>query len=216
LTVLDDHSRYALAVEACGDERADTVPARLIPLFERYGLPWRILADNGPPWGDLHGPYTRLTVWLLRLGISVAHGRPYHPQTQGKGERFHRTLKAEVLAGAGFVDLATAQERFDRWRASDNQERPHEGLAMATPSSRYALSPRPYPVVVPTIEYRPEDAVRKVQQEGEVHFAGRVVRVSKALRGERVAVRPTQTDGVFTIYFMTDRIAQIDLRDPVE
>lgn len=215
LTVLDDHSRYSLAVEACGDEQTGTVQARLIPLFARYGLPWQILADNGPPWGDIHRGYTQLTVWLRRVGISVTHGRPYHPQTQGKEERFHRTLKAEVLAGAHFGDLAAAQVAFDRWRISYNQERPHEALAMATPHSRYVLSPRPYPAVVPEIEYRPDDAVRKVQQEGDVHFAGRVFRVSKALRGERVAVRPTQTDGVFLVYFMTDRIAQINLRDPM-
>jgi transposase InsO family protein len=216
LTVLDDHSRYSLAVEACGDERTGTVRGRLVALFRRYGLPWRLLADNGAPWGDAATDDTTLTVWLLRLGITVSHGRPYHPQTQGKEERFHRTLKAELLAGETFADLAAAQAAFDRWRLSYNQERPHEALDLATPGSRYVPSPRPYPETLPAIEYGPDDAVRKVQYDGEVHFAGRVSRVSKAFRGERVAVRPTPTDGVWAVYFATHRIAQIDLRDPVQ
>ena len=126
LTVLDDHSRYSLAVAACANEQTDTVQSRLIPLFERYGLPWQMLMDNGPPWGDVQGSYTTLTVWLRRLGITVSHGHPYHPQTQGKEERFQRTLKAEVLSGESFADLVMAQVAFDRWRVSYNQERPHE------------------------------------------------------------------------------------------
>ena len=96
LTVLDDHSRFALGLEACADERTETVRGHLRALFRRYGLPERILADNGSPWGsDPSHPYTSLTVWLLRLGVGVSHGRPYHPQTQGKDERFHRTVGAE-------------------------------------------------------------------------------------------------------------------------
>lgn len=215
LTVLDDHSRYSLALEACGDERSGTVQGRLIALFTRYGLPWRLLTDNGAPWGDGGSRYTALTVWLLRLGIAVSHGRPYHPQTQGKEERFHRTLKAEVLAGEPFVDLTMAQGAFDRWRLSYNHERPHEALGLATPSSRYVPSPRRYPERLPAIEYGPGDAVRKVQYDGELSFANRIFRVSKAFRGERVAVRPMATDGMMAIYFMTHRIAEIDLRDPV-
>ena len=85
LTVLDDHSRFAVGLWACGDERADTVRACLTGAFRRYGLPARMLMDNGSPWGsNAAHPYTRLTVWLLRLGVQVSHGRPYHPQTQGK------------------------------------------------------------------------------------------------------------------------------------
>ena len=98
LTVLDDHSRFALGLQACADELGKTVRERLTAIFRRYGLPERMLMDNGSPWGfDQDHPYTTLTVWLLRLGISVSHGRPYHPQTQGKDERFHRTIAAEVL-----------------------------------------------------------------------------------------------------------------------
>ena len=98
LTVLDDHSRYSIGLRACDNERTETVEAELIVMFRRCGLPRRMLMDNGSPWGDAGDqPWTRLTAWLVRLGISISHGRPYHPQTQGKDERFHRTLAAEVL-----------------------------------------------------------------------------------------------------------------------
>ena len=98
LTVLDDHARFALVLDACDNERSETVQHSLTLAFRRYGLLDRMLMDNGGPWGhDWDHPYTELTAWLLRLGISVSHGRAYHPQTQGKEERFHRTLKAEVL-----------------------------------------------------------------------------------------------------------------------
>ena len=114
LTVLDDHSRFALGLEACPDETAKTVQQRLTTIFRCYGLPDRMVMDNGSPWGsDEDHRYTPLTVWLLRLGIAVSHGRPYHPQTQGKDERFHRTLKAEVLRGRTFVDLSQCQRTFD-------------------------------------------------------------------------------------------------------
>lgn len=136
LTVLDDHSRYALGLEACGDETTETVQGRLTQLFRRYGLPWRMLTDNGPPWGT-GGPaqYTVLTVWLLDLGVTVSHGRPYHPQTQGKDERFHRTLAAEVLDGCRFRDLAQVQAAFDAWREVYNVHRPHQAIKLETPAS---------------------------------------------------------------------------------
>lgn len=131
LTVLDDHSRYALEVGACDNERGTTVRARLEALFERYGLPLLMLADNGSPWGTAGSEerHTVLTVWLLDLGIGITHGRAYHPQTQGKEERFHRTLIAEVVNGRLFGDIAEAQKAFDAWRPIYNDKRPHEASA---------------------------------------------------------------------------------------
>ena len=102
LTVLDDHSRFLVLLEGCADQRGTTVQEALTGAFRQYGLPARILTDNGSPWGsDRDHPYTPLTVWLLRLGVGVSHGRPYHPQTQGKAERFHGTLEVELLRGRG-------------------------------------------------------------------------------------------------------------------
>ncbi|MEY7823985.1 DDE-type integrase/transposase/recombinase, partial [Enterobacter cloacae] len=104
LTLLDDHSRFSLCLAHCTDERRETVQQRLVSVFERYGLPDRMTMDNGAPWGDTTGTWTALELWLMRHGIRVGHSRPYHPQTQGKLERFHRSLKAEVLQGKWFAN----------------------------------------------------------------------------------------------------------------
>jgi transposase InsO family protein len=214
LTVLDDHSRFSLCLAACADEATATVRAHLIATFERYGLPERMSMDNGAPWGGEAGAgYTPLTVWLMRLGIRFSHSRPYHPQTQGKDERFHRTLKAEVLQGPPFRDLADCQQAFERWRAVYNLERPHEALAMEVPGQRYRVSARPYPGAAPEPEYGPGDLVRRVHDHGWISVRGRGYKLPKAFVGERVALRPTTTDGVWDVFFVVQRIAQVDLRD---
>jgi len=217
LTVLDDHSRYCLGLRACGNERGETVRTALTEVFERYGLPRRILSDNGPPWGvpGMDRPtHTELTVWLLRLGIGVTHGRPYHPQTQGKEERFHRTLNAEVLSGVQGEDLPGFQHAFDRWREVYNHERPHEALGMTVPSVRYRASVREMPRSLPPIEYGPEDRVRKVQAGGEIHYRGRTWAIGKAFRGEPVGLRATTTDGVLEVYYGVHKIGSVDQRSP--
>lgn len=215
LTVLDDHSRYSLCLQACRNEQTGTVQQQLTATFRRYGLPERMLMDNGSPWGnDLAHQYTPLTVWLLWLGIAVSHSRPYHPQTQGKDERFHRSLKVEVLAQRVFADFERMQLRFDQWRYCYNHVRPHEALAMAVPASRYQPSERSFPEQLPPLEYGVTDQVRKVQTDGKISFRNREFRIGKAFRGYRVALRPTTQDGVFEVYFASHRISQIDLHQP--
>lgn len=170
--------------------------------------------DNGSPWGsDQFHELTPLTAWLIRLGIGVSHSRPYHPQTQGKDERFHRTLNVEAIIGRQFDDLAHCQRRFDEFRDCYNLERPHESLGMQTPVTRYQVSQRPYPEILPNIEYGPDDHVRKVQAQGEISFKGKEFRVSKALQGYPVALRPTNNDGKYSIFFCNQRLKEIDLAD---
>jgi transposase InsO family protein len=212
LTVIDDHSRYALAVEACGNEQDMTVRERLTTVFRRYGLPLVMLMDNGPPWGDSGAqPFTSFTVWLMRLGLRVTHGRPYHPQTQGKDERFHRTLNAEVLSGSSFRDLAECQRAFTVWREVYNHHRPHQALGLDTPDTRYRMSPRAFPEHLSQIEYGHGDIVRKVDPNGKVSFKGRRFRIGKAFCDQFVALRPTGEDGVLGVYFCAQQIGTIDL-----
>jgi len=213
LSVLDDHSRYAVGLTACGNEQEATVRDRLVAVFRRYGLPWAMIMDNGAPWGDAGDqPYTIFTVWLLRLGVRVIHGRPSHPQTQGKDERFHRTLKAEVLHGRSFRDLPECQQAFDTWRQVYNHERPHEALGLAVPADRYRPSPRAFPETLPPIEYGPGDIVRKVDQGAYFYFNNRKWRLGRAFRGQPIALRPTSEDGVFNVHYGTHRVATLDLR----
>lgn len=215
LTVLDDHSRYSLCLQACRNQQTATVQQQLTATFRRYGLPERMLMDNGSPWGnDLAHQYTPLTVWLLRLGVAVTHSRPYHPQTQGKDERFHRSLKVEVLAQRVFANFARMQSRFDQWRYCYNHVRPHEALEMAVPASRYQPSPRSFSEQLPPIEYNSIDQVRKVQTNGHITFRRREFSIGKAFCGHLVALRPTAADGIYEVYFATHRIAQVDLHQP--
>lgn len=212
LTVLDDHSRFSIVLSACSDQTTQTVQTRLIAAFRRYGLPWRIATDNGPPWGDGgRNNFTMLTVWLIETGIAVSHSRPCHPQTLGKEERFHRTLKAEALQGPPFTDLAKAQDAFDQWRHVYNAQRPHDALAGAVPLDRYRVSLRQYRETVEPFDYAIGDLVRRVQKQGFVSLFGRSIRLCKAFAGKSVAFRPAATDGVFEAWFRHQKIEAIDL-----
>jgi transposase InsO family protein len=214
LTLIDDHSRFNLCLAACGDQRRQTVQQQLIATFRRYGLPRRITMDNGPPWGTDEGGlgYTALTVWLMQLGIRVSHSRPYHPQTQGKGERFHRTLKAELLQHRRFVDNTQAQQAFDRYRHIYNHERPHEALDMQVPAQRYRVSHVRYPEALPGVEYLEGDRVYKVDRSAAIRVGNRRIKIGKAFIGLPVALRPTRQDGVLAIWFSRHQIGELDLR----
>jgi transposase InsO family protein len=213
LTVLDDHSRYDLCLQACANEQGSTVQGRLELTFRRYGLPEAFFVDNGGPWGDSSGQrWTRFGVWLLKLGIGVLHSRPYHPQSRGKNERFHRTLKAEVFALKRFRNLSEVQRTFDAWRTIYNHDRPHEALDQEVPASRYRPSTRSMPERLPQVEYDEREIVRSVPTTKDyISFKARHWKVPQAFRGERVAIRPLSTDGQYGIFFAAHQIAKIDL-----
>ena len=215
LTMVDDHSRYSLCLQACANERHETVQDRLELTFRRYGLPDAFFVDRGSPWGDSGGQrWTALGVWLLKLGVRLIHSRPYHPQSRGKNERFHRTLKAEVFALRRFRDLAEVQQALDRWRVVYNLDRPHEALDDDVPASRYRPSPRPMPDRLPEVEYDAHDVVRCVPTSNDyVAFKGQRWKVPQAFRGEKVAIRPLAGDGHYGIFFGAYRIAEIDLTE---
>jgi transposase InsO family protein len=214
LTVIDDHSRYCVVLRACGDERGTTVREQLISAFRCYGLPDQLLGDNGGPWGRMSSRgRTQLSLWLMQLGVEVIHGRPYHPQTQGKDERFHRTLMAEVLQGSPYADLDRAQQAFDHWRRVYNLERPHEACDLKPPVSRYCPSERAYPESLPPLEYSPDMLVRRVSKRG-VSLHGQHYSVGDVFFGQPVGLRPTKDDGVWTVYYSRFPVGSIDEREP--
>lgn len=214
LTIIDDHSRFAVGLEACADERMQTVRARLEPILRRHGLPMAIYTDNGTPWGTgVPNQWTRLRVWLLKLGIDLIHATPYHPQARGKNERFHRSLKAEVFDFAALASHTQAQRAFDRWRDIYNHRRPHQGIDMAVPASRYRPSARPFPERLPEPTYDSSEIVRRVgSTKGYISFKGRFWRVPNAFRTERLAIRPLQQDGLYGIFFGATQVAKINLK----
>jgi len=215
LTLLDDHSRYSLLLSACPRYDTQTVQSRLEGVFRKYGMPVRINADNGAPWGSSSMPehgITALTIWLIRLGIVVSHSRPAHPQTNGKLERFHRSMQAEVIGGRSWGDLQQVQHAFDRWQSIYNQHRPHEALGLTMPIERYRPSPRTYPTTLAAIEYGPDDVVETVKWNGQVRLKGKQLRVSNALTNLPIAFRPRRDqDGLYDMYFCHQKFGSVDL-----
>jgi transposase InsO family protein len=217
LTVLDDHSRFNLVLANNADMKGETVQRLLTTAFRRYGLPLRMNMDNGTPWGVGYGParhLSTLSVWLVELGIHLSFSRPFHPQTNGKDERFHRSLDVEVLRGRAFRDLAELGRALDHWREIYNHIRPHQGIGMATPAERYRLSPRAFPARIETFEYGPDDILMRIDQRGRAKLQGRLLTVSSALKTQIVAARPVQAqDGLYDLYFRHHWLDTVNLRD---
>ena len=211
LTVLDDHSRFCIRLAACANEQGSTVRNQLLAAFQLYGLPERMLMDNGAPWGSSgQSQHTRFTAWLIRLGVTVSHGRPNHPQTQGKEERFHRTLKLEVLGRRPvWHDHAEMQTAFDTWRSEYNHERPHEALGLAAPASRYNPSPRQLPSTLPPVEYDADLEARRVKGNGSIKFKGRYFFVGKAFAGDPVGIKQVG-ESAWDLYYCHQRLGRIN------
>jgi transposase InsO family protein len=216
LTVIDDHSRFNLVIQSCACQRGALVQEHLSEVFRRYGLPARINTDNGVPWGAPRHPgeLTPLGIWLVTLGIRLSFSRPGHPQTNGKDERFHRSLKAEVLKGRLYRSLEEVQSAFDHWREIYNFLRPHDALDLEVPISRYQVSSHAFPESLPQIEYGPDDLLVK-PYDSQFRFRKRSFRIAKALGGHTVALRPsTKGDGLFDVYFGHQKVRTIDFNNP--
>lgn len=212
--VLDDHSRYNLHLEACTDQKTGTVKMSLTDTFTTYGIPEWILCDNGQPWGTSQAGFrwTTLTVWLVDLGISVTHSRPRHPQTLGKDERFHRTLKLEVISTRPVWDShQQIQTAFDKWRHVYNHERPHDSIDLDVPASRYQPSQRSMPTRIEPVDYPDGYEVRKVGAQARIRFQGGRYKIGKPFVGRHVGIIPTTTNGVFNIVYRHQHIKTINL-----
>lgn len=210
LTILDDYSRYSLCVQACPNLRYESFYPVFRNILTEYGLPREILCDHGKPWGDSKGGITRFEVQMMMLGILPIHGRMLHPQTQGKEERFHRTMKAELLSRRPMRDLADAQAAFDPWRWTYNHERPHQALDMACPASRYRSSPRPLPEAPAEPEYPGGAFLRKVNYKGYISLHRKRYYLSEALAGKLLSWREAESNTLILSYGAFD-VAKVDL-----
>jgi transposase InsO family protein len=209
LSVLDDHSRYLIALAANGSTQAGPVQRQLIEAFDRCGLPQAMLMDHGTPWWSTKSPSgrTHLSLWLMRQGIRLCWSGIRHPQTQGKVERFHGSLQRALdRRGALPSDL---QPWLDAFRREHNYVRPHEALAMQTPATRWQPSSRRYQPNPPPWEY-PEGAwLLKVDCQGKLDLKGRKWRISKALSGEYVQIVPIEQR--LMVFFCSTLVREIDL-----
>jgi len=189
LSIVDDHSRYAVGLYALPSLHETGVRAALVDCFERYGVPRAMLMDHGTPWWGTRNAagLSTLSVFLLKQEIRLVHSRVRHPQTQGKVERFHRTVGERLRWWGLPQNLAGFAAAFAEFREEYNQVRPHEALGQQPPRLHYVASPRAYRPEPPAWEYPPGSDVHRVDQGGAVHYRGRRYFVGEPLRGEAVA-----------------------------
>jgi transposase InsO family protein len=206
LAVLDDHSRFLLALHACPDLTMATAWAVLWQAFGEYGLPEAVLCDNAfGTRGQSPCGVSWFEARLVRLGVACLHGRPYHPQTQGKVERLNGTLARELWPRARRDDPAAFQADLDRWRHEVyNPLRPHEALGDAPPVARWRPSPRPRPAELPPAEYPAGAELRRVMNRGDVSWRGYRILVGAGLEGEYVRVEDRGAE--LAVYYATKQV----------
>ena len=201
LTITDQRSRYLLACEGL----ESTKEAGAFEVFERtfkeFGLPAAIRTDNGVPFASPHALFglSRLSVWWVRLGISVERIKPGCPQQNGRHERMHLTLKKEATKPASY-NFLQQQERFDDFIEGYNNERPHQGLGGMYPGELYTPSAREffYPEIP---EYPFHDRTIKITKCGRICIGRRKINLSVVFAGQYVGVREV-ADEVWLVSFM--------------
>ena len=211
LTVMDHASRFLLGCEGLPGTRHEQTRQVFERLFQEYGLPERIRTDNGVPFASIGvGNLSRLSVWWIRLGIRPERIEPGQPQQNGRHERMHRTLKRS-LGQPPEVDLKRQQRQLDSFRQYYNEQRPHEGLALQSPSACYYASTRPYPRRLPELEYPSYFDQAKVHGSGVVYWSSLTIYIGNLLAGEQVGIEAIG-DGVWQVYFGPITLGRFDER----
>ena len=205
LTILDDHSRFSIRIEP--KSSASGVKDSFITAFQEYGLPNSVLSDNGAQFAGPHKGLSFFERFLMDLDIQPIHGRPIHPQTQGKIERFHRTLKQEALRVAP-ANMAEAKMRLENWRWVYNEVRPHHALGMKTPASVYIPSTRPYYDPKPYV-YEEGAKIVKVNNWGFLRFGPFQLFLSESMADTKVEIRFGEND-TFSVIYRNYKIASVD------
>jgi transposase InsO family protein len=210
LSVLDDHSRYAIALEGTWCTKAEPVKQRLIEAFQSCGVPEEMLMDHGTPWWNMKAAagWTWLTVWIMRQGIQLHLSGYRHPQTQGKVERFHGALGAAMKRRA-LPAIAERQLWLDEFRHEYNHVRPHEALGMRTPAAVWGKSSRRYVAAPRRWEYEAGAEVHKLSGQGQLQLRSRRWDISRALAGEWVQV--VRIAGRGLVYYCRSLVCELDL-----
>lgn len=217
LTGIDDHSRFCVVATLMVRERTQRVCDGFSAALERYGCPEQVLTDNGKVFtGRFNHPPTEVLFDAIcrRNGIEHLLTAPRSPTTTGKIERFHRTMRAELLTGTLFTDLATAQREVDAWVEHYNTDRPHHSLDMTTPASRFITTVRRAPRTT-SDRSGPDWVARKVATNGVVCVSWQQVSVGVHRAGERCDVLVGPETLQFWIGNELLRTVRRDSTDPV-
>lgn len=211
LSFIDDCSRYCHGLWPLPGTGGAGVKQTLEGYFREHGVPLSILMDHGTPWyspTNQHG-LTWLAVWLLKQGVVLRYSGVGHPQTQGKVERFHQTLKARTRHRGAPVTMGEWERWAVEFRQEYNHERPHESLGMKTPAEVYQpVNLRPYQAQPREWEYS-GGTVKRLNTQGLLYYHGHSYFVSEALATERVRV--DELDGQLLVTFRHMTVREIEI-----
>jgi transposase InsO family protein len=211
LSILDDHSRYLVGLHALGGTGAAGVSQGLTQTFEAYGVPEAMLMDHGTPWWSMtngHG-LTKFAVELIRQGIRLYYSGIRHPQTQGKVERLHRSMKHRIYGWGRPHTLAESVEKLAEFRTEYNQVRPHEALGMDVPARHYQSSPRAYNPQPRAWEYEPGVLVKPLNSQGFLEYQQHRYFVCEALAEQPVGAQ--RIENKLLVKFRNLWIREIDI-----
>lgn len=212
LDILDDHSRFLIKIKPYLNTK-NVVKSTFEAAFYEYGMPDAVLSDNGTQFARFRHGYTQFEKWLMNLDVLPIHGRIKHPQTQGKIERFHRTLNDELLKHNTFLDITDADKQLQLWRDKYNNIRPHEALGMKCPSEVYEPSIREYKGIIPVYEYGGQYHVIKINSWGYARFDKWQVYLSETMINEHIEFRPNPHGDSFIACYRNFKIAEFDSHD---
>ena len=207
LDILDDHSRFAIRASP-NLAASNVVIPTFLGAFREFGLPNSVLSDNGAQFAGFRRGFTQFERWLMDLDVLPIHGRIKHPQTQGKIERFHRTMNQELLEHTMIADIDDAKQKFAAWQDKYNNIRPHEALGMLRPADVYSPSKRQYPESIENYEYGGEYHVIKVNSWGYVRFDKWQVYLSETMVDQRIEFRPSPDGTTFFACYRNFKIAE--------
>jgi transposase InsO family protein len=213
LSVLDDHSRYAVALENTGSTQAQGVQRVLERVFRDSGVPEEMLMDHGTPWFNPQGRmgWSQLTVWLMDQDMALHFSGIRHPQTQGKVERFHRSLTSALLR-RGTPEDGQRQAWLDTFRQEYNCVRPHEALQMRTPDQVWQKSLRVYREHCAPWPYVTGSELKEVDRTGQLRWQHRRHYISKALAGREVGL--LEVGPRILVHYRRTLVCEIDPRQP--
>lgn len=180
LGCVDDASRFCILLSESPSQRLEDFWPLLWEAFGEFGLPEAVLTDNGASFrNNASKRFSSFDIRLLLLGVKPLHGRPFHPQTQGKVERFFGTLEREKGLG-----------RESEFRSIYNHKRPHEAIAMKTPAQVYQRSTRRRPEAMPSpLDFPDASHTRRTDEKGCFSWNGQRYKLGRALADTTIAVK---------------------------
>ena len=212
LNIFDDRSRFLIKTASFSSTENVVLPTFKAAFYE-YGMPLSVLSDNGAQFAGFKKGFTQFEKWLMNHDVLPIHGRIRHPQTQGKIERFHNTMKSELLKYNSFENAKDADMAIQLWRDKYNNIRPHEALGMKCPADIYKPSEREYHDEVKCFEYSGQYQVIKVNSWGYVRFDKWQIYLSETMIGEHIEFRPNPLGDSFIACYRNFKIAEFNVEN---